>query len=488
MFILGDLLRTDGCHEKLPAAWWHRAPLGFETGTQVFVSLTERRESRPGDLLVSVLNPNRWGKSFRIRCSYEDKPGVLARLFMLAKEHAWNIALAETATTEGRVHRLNLICEPQYPGAADIPPGEIGEALQSRGFLDVSVNNIVAPEPIQWHRLAQVRNGWIEAKPGRLTWRTMIQEQAEGLEFGDQFDLDRLVVSADTENRLLRFVVPRHGARTVIIEHADEPGALHYLTGALVDANLNILSCLLKRGGAAPRNAIIVAVCEPALGSGFDDASIDDRIREAIRKVPDEFRPAAPVISTGMHPKRVIYSRHPDDTVIHVPERWKARVSERRSSIPRGQLPVFLSQRFVTGVEGFGREARRVLESNGCHVIQAPVLQGGTVTSMSEVSSAMWASRAGVVLVSRPSDSSQISFSLNLAHEFGFFHGQSKPILLLAENDTEVINELDAFTNAKGMTVPRFNRDHAFNPNHEESIAQAISRWVTKIRESLGPY
>lgn len=489
MHILGSMIRLDGNETRVPVPWWHRAPLGLETGTQVYVSVTDSQAGRPGDLLISVLDPSRWDQHIRINGLRDDAPGVIEQAFELVRD--WNIALAETVTVEGgKLHYVELICEPyrQNPLPATARTRsrarrasngarieQLSRALQFQ-FQDPQVTPFRSlNSSIAWSRLGTIENGWVtfQSHLRSETWRSVIEGQLDRLGLTDDFDTHKLVLSGDTTPRLFRAVIPRKGALMVSIEHADEPGVLRYLADILRKADVNVLSCLLKRGGAASKNAILVAVCEPVPGSGSQQ--LEDKIRRSLGKVPPSLRLAWD-IKKGLAPENVIYSRHPDDVVAHVPSHLRARVVERRAQLPQGKLPVFLSRRFLSSEKPleYAKKVRAVLESSNCIVVEGEVLPGGTRTSLDEVSAAMWAARAGIVLGVDPTGETEVAFSLNLAHEFGFMQGQGKPLLLLVEDPSRVEKELDKWSNIKGITAPRFSKDYAFTDSHERSIKAAL--------------
>jgi hypothetical protein len=488
MHILGSMIRLDYEEARVPIPWWHRASLGFETGTQVYVSVTDSQAGRPGDILVSVLDPNRWDQHISVNCVRADEPGVIEEAFELV--HDWNIALAETVTVEGsKLHYVDLICEPYRQPPKGVP-GEgivrLSGALKSR-FQEAQVSPFRSLKTnIAWSRLGTMENGWVTF-PGHLSsesWRDVVESQLGRLDAADDFDTSKLVLSGDTTVRLFRGVIPRKGALMVSIEHADEPGVLRHLANVLQGAGVNVLSCLLKRGGAAPKNAILVAVCEPVPGAAVNHP-LEEKIRAALDRLPQSLRPAWD-IRKGLTPESVIYSRHPDDVVAHVPSHIRARVVERRANFPQGKLPVFLSRRFLSAERPreYAQKVRGVLEEANCVVVEAEVLPGGTRTSLDEVSAAMWAARAGIVLGVDPTGESEVAFSLNLAHEFGFMQGQGKPLLLLVEAPSKVEKELDAWSNVKGITAPRFGKEYALPDSHPQSIKAIVERWLAEIRRS----
>ncbi|MFL5381726.1 MAG: ACT domain-containing protein [Longimicrobiaceae bacterium] len=485
MYILGSMIALNDGEARVPVPWWHRAPLGFETGTQVYVSVTESHASRPGDLLVSVMDPNQWSSHLSISCLQDDRPGVIEEAFRELR--AWNIALAETVTVGGgKLHHVDLICERvSHDQGQDLEESveRLRETLQEQ-FAHVRVHRF---EPfnsrMEWSRLGRVENGWVTFQGQMVvTWRDTIARQLRELGATEEFDTRKLVLSADTSGRLFRGVVPRKGALMVSIEHADKPGVLRQLAGVLREAGVNVLSSLLKRGGAAPRNAILVAVCEPARA---DDPPLEEAIQRALKGLPQDLRPDWK-ITESLDPESVIYSRHPDDVVAHVPNHLRARVVERRSNFSRGKLPVFLSRRFLNDdrARQYAETIREVFEAAGCVVVEAEVLPGEGRTSFEEVSAAMWAARAGVVLGVEPDGQRDngVAFGLNLAHEFGFMQGQGKPVLLLVEGQAPTVErELDAWSNIKGVTVARFLRDHAADEKNIHSIGAQLRRWLATL-------
>lgn len=97
----------------------------------------------------------------------------------------------------------------------------------------------------------------------------------------------------------------------------------------------------------------------------------------------------------------------------------------------------------------------------------------------------MWAARAGIVLGVEPTGESEVAFSLNLAHEFGFMQGQGKPLLLLVEAPSKVEKELDTWSNLKGITAPRFSREYALSDGHHQSIQAVLERWLTEVKRGV---
>jgi hypothetical protein len=169
---------------------------------------------------------------------------------------------------------------------------------------------------------------------------------------------------------------------------------------------------------------------------------------------------------------------------VPVGSQLRARLVERRAKFPQGKLPVFLSLRFLSTEKPreYAQKVRDVLESADCVVVEGEVLPGGTRTSLGEVSAAMWAARAGIVLGVDPIGESEVAFSLNLAHEFGFMQGQGKPLLLLVEAQSRVEKELAAWSNLKGIIAPRFSKEYALSDSHPQSLKAVLERWLSEMK------
>ncbi len=484
MYILGSIIKLEDNAVDIPIPWWHRAPLGLESSTRVYVSVTEAKENRPGDLLLSVLDTVRWDQNVHVYCVREDAPGVIEQALSIVKD--WNIALAETITLEGgKRHRVELILEPPTDlQTTDVKAavGELRRSIEAK-FKPARVIRFQPNEAkISWNRLGQIRNGWatFNRRPGRETWRDVIEKQMSALGIADKFDPNRLVISGHTDGRLFRAMIPRKGTLLVTVEHADRPGTLLKLTTAFKQAGVNVLSSLLKRGGAAPGNAILVAVCEPT--GNMTREELTERIAGHFNNLPVELRVELE-FGDGMTAEEVIYSQHTDHVVARVPPSLRARVMELRRKLPKDAFPVFISRRFLMGnlADRYAAKIRDVLTSLECPIIEAEVQPGSGTGPMTEVSAAMWAAKAGIVLAVEPTEAQAIGFSLNLAHEFGFMQGQGKPLLLLVE-ESRVLKELDDWSNVKGINAPRFTKERAFEDDDPQSIKTAIVRWYNTIR------
>ena len=489
MFILGSLIRLDPASAEIPLPWWHRAPLGMETDTRVYVSVTKPTGSRPGDLLVSVLDPSNWDQQITITCLRDDAPGVIEQVFSHVPE--WNIALAETVTVEsGKLHQVDLICEPESDSQRTDNIQETAQILQDKLQKDFPGARVL-PFPstistVERTRLGIVKNGWVTFSGGKgdVSWRDVIRHQIKILNLEHQFDLDRLVISGETGARILRGVVPRLGTLTVEVEHKDRPGVLVQLTRSLGSAGVNVLASLLKRGKADFGNAILVAVCEP-LPDVKNVGNIEQKIRKKLNELPPELRIEILRIGRGSDPFHVIYSRHPDDIIARVPRDLKARVLELRSIYKNNKPRIFLSRRFNVGdrADEYANKVKSILNDLDCNVVEAPVRPGDPRAIPVEVAAAMWAAQAGIVLGANPEKKNQLAVSVNIAHEYGFMQGQGKPVILLVQKQPKVMSELEAWSNVKGFTMGLFSGDHATSDVHPESLRRVLTAWFNSVSQ-----
>ncbi len=474
MYILGDLIVLGTKENYLPLPWWNRAPLAFESGTSVIVDLLEPTENGIGDILVSVLDSNKRDTLIRLECSYQDEAGVMNKIFKTIAKLKMNIALAESATISSRTeHTLDLICEVK---GSKIDVQKVRSEIEKQGFTVLTCEklHIENERHLAWQRKKQVQNGWIELKG----WKEQIGKQLQkGNISPNTYDLDRVVVSADTDKRLLRYVFPKKGAVNLKIQHADDPGVLAQITAKIKKAHFNILSSLLKRGGVISGDAVLIAVVEPVKVTATD---VDKNI-ERIKAILDELDGSLRIdvrAGRGRNAKKVVYTTNRNSYIVTPPERLIPRMTSIRDELERGKKSVFLSRRFVKGnVETISNVVKSVLSDNSIEVIEANIDSGSNRTSLDEVSAHMWCSDAAIILVSKPDhDEKNVAFSLNLAHEFGFFHGQAKPLLLLIEDESSVLNEVETFSNLKGITAPRFD------PENEESIKERIVNWLRGLK------
>ncbi|MBX3404434.1 MAG: hypothetical protein KF699_13565 [Phycisphaeraceae bacterium] len=487
MQVLGDLVKLSVQEDPsglLPVPWWHRAPLGLHSNTPVYIAITASSgdgsgpDDRPGDLLLSVLDPNTWHDLALLTCSTSDKPGLLTKAFAIVPP--LNIALAEAATMvehrqDGkvqRIHQVTVVCEPRGATKSAMEHRDrVEAAMRDQGWTTrmEQMDMPLVSHPVD---IGQVVNGWAVCK-----WWRLVEKQ--GARF-PEFDFTRAVVSADTDRRFVRYVFPRRGTHTVQVEHRDSPGALEALTAALAAAGLNVLSALLRRGGAKHGNAVLVAVCEPPNGY---DGSIGEIIRSALATVDGAFRvfpPGRSDIHDGRPAESTIYLSHPEEPIAKLDRDMLQLVRQAKKRLPQGLCPIFLSRRFFKNCPRTARlalEIKEVLRLNGCVAVEGEEQVSGLKPPFWYITEQMWNSRGAIILLAKSSDQSEASVVPNLAHELGFFQGQGKPLLILEEVGLDA--DLLKFSNIAGANKPRFDAsDEAFDHSNRFSLRSRIEKWL----------
>jgi len=411
MQVLGDLVKLTGAHPlSLPLPWWHRAPLGLITGTSVYVAILKPMKRPVGDIIISVLNPDKWENMLRVECKHEDRPGVIHMLLHAVRD--LNIALGEAVTVEtGSKLSSCFICEaPGTLKAGDFVARITGE-LKAEDFSDVDVRPF-SLMPLKIHQPCyqniRVDHGWLHG----IDWRDRFGRHFPEVGRQRPVDLNRVVVSADTEKRLLRYVFPLAGAITVTIRHKDAPGALRALSNALKESGANVLSALLRRSKQPMGYAEYVAVCEPEGGA---TAALKGSIEEQVAAVD-------PIFDTKL---KMNDGREPDK-VVTIPESEDQEYS--------GRLPVLLWQRHVEGELGKRvlTKVTQVLRDNGCCPIESG---GGPFGSSASLPPRAWMSRGVIVPVVGATASDEPKFCLDVATDLGLLLSLAKPLLLLVEGE-----------------------------------------------------
>src|SRR6266568_915908 len=314
MYVLSEMIKLPEFGDDLPLPWYQRACLGLITRTSCFVAIVESKvgQGRPvGDIIVSVLNPMEWGNMIRVQCSRDDAPGVVAQAFDVVGET--NIALAESITTdEGSRHTVNLICELLGNSNLKRYLAAIRKRLKERGFEGITVEPYQNQQNVIWHDVGIVERGWVVD----ANWKYEVHRRYKQVAERCNIDLSKAVATVDTATRALRFVFPHKGARNISIEHADIPGALKTLTSTLLSCDVNLLSAILRRGGAKPGNAVLLATAEPKGGQNAGD--LTGRIKGQIEQIPTKFRPVLRIHS-GIDATKLIFPRDPDTLVAPCP-------------------------------------------------------------------------------------------------------------------------------------------------------------------------
>jgi hypothetical protein len=163
-------------------------------------------------------------------------------------------------------------------------------------------------------------------------------------------------------------------------------------------------------------------------------------------------------------------------------------VSDIRAALRPKQVPVFMSRRFA-GESFRSREIARLIDKelrsrNFVPIEARPDPLDMNPTTVEQVEARLWASDAGIVLVL---DLGQdiTPLSPNLAHEYGFLHGQGKPVVFLVEK--KLMRELSSsLSNIQGLVLKDFaDGDDAYDPNHPQSVTARLGDWLQGVDRIL---
>lgn len=450
------------------------------SGTPVHVALQNSRSRPFGDLIVSVIDPVNWPFVSEISASRADEPGVLAAVYKAAPP--LNIVFAEAVTVDsGSRHDARLILELFYPRPGEdvdttvkAQIAELKASLAKLGFNDPLSKQVHSAEDnLAWMDVGSIRLGWVHVEG----WRQAVEVQAGRSTEADKYDLNTAVISADTERRILRYVFPRKGAVSVSAKHSDRPGAMGEIADVLAGNKLNILSSLLRRGSAPAQKAEVVMVVEPT-DDPADAQEVGVRAREALTHLPGTLRVNVKVSGPVNPEDAVLYPRRPHEIAVRPSIALTAEILAVQEDLPSDKRPIFISRRFVDLANEESKqiveELRSVLDEHGFVALEAVPRPGNDRAASDAVKAKMWASEAAILLVMSVPDERQ--FSENLAHECGFMQGQGKPLLPLVQED--VADSVIRHANLQGLQLSTFNRSGATNRHREDSIHNAVHRWV----------
>ncbi|MDA0364684.1 MAG: hypothetical protein O3B31_03110 [Chloroflexi bacterium] len=314
MFVLGDLVGIPETDTRIPLPWYHRAPLGFKTGTRVYVSLTDALPDRPGDILISSMLPHAWNRLVRLRAEAANEMGLLNAV--LERLEGWNVEIAENVSYDGgNTFAMEfLIRYLGESGRTDEETAGLEQRLDAFGVL-AEARPVRPLPPIAATEPALVSRGYVVSpEPNALRkvpleWRDKLGAQVKALEAGTHYDLARFAISANTGSRLLRLTVPRAGAFAVDIRHVDEPGMLSRITRAIRSAELNIVTSHLSKGSTPVGYASYIAILEPGLSP---DAAHGRKALQANLVASIEAELPAP-----LRPKLAFLNTKPGETLIN---------------------------------------------------------------------------------------------------------------------------------------------------------------------------
>jgi len=478
MQVLGELMNLDAKENTIPLPWYHRAALGHESNTTVSVVLVKNNFRKNFDLIVSVIDPKVWDKAYRLSFKKEEGGGVVNEIFKKIHKK-WDVILSESVAQEGgNYHLTSIICEPKVEDV-DLEILSLKKGMLKNGF-EVTAKPVYIDTPhIIKFKKTQVKNGHLT----NCGWIFDFLKREISLE-----DQCKVLVTADTRLRILRFNFCRKNTVSFDIEHIEEQGTLKLITEKLLEnPSFNILSSLSSKSGVPDEYARFRIVCE------IEGENSQNTI-EYVEKQINEISARHPLLSIsvinfhlGKKANRLTYCNSPYDIVARVPGYLRPHIIHYKKDFPKNKFPIFISRRFVKNseIDKVVNRIKKVLTENDCYCVEAFPKSGDRTSEDIEVKSKMWLSKAGILLINSPKKlGNKEPISLNLPQEYGFLDGQGKPILILQEGADLALSE--KWSNVRGVK-PTFIPDNAeaFNPENENSIDTKIIEWLNSIKFAL---
>jgi hypothetical protein len=490
MEVMGGLIVLDR-EDTLPIPWFMRSHLGLQRGCKVSYALTEDetkehpRKQLP-DIVVSPLDPRHFHEITNVTLANSEGIGTLAEVIREIQPPI-NIALADSVTIEGRArHRINLVIE-KADGAEDETYIDRRTSFIRRFSkapdaydYDLEFSEIdKSQRKFTGAKAVRVKDGCL--KIGDLL-RQIRQRYAHIV---DEYDLGRVVVSSNPEQRILRYIIPRRGVITINIPHEDAPGVLRTIVEGVGDAGYNILCSRLSR---VPPDSI-VAECEPGPSAVSPQELIDSLAMDSV--YPGNF-------DYGVRARDSLYLR-PRHSLSVLPQpsyREGIRAELKKLRVPnpayRGdrKRSVFISRRFIetkTGVDAnvsamyarVRKALERGIEAAGWAMSSAPPDKAGQLID-NEIYPRLWVSDAIIVVAFF--DDGTGKMSLNQAHELGFYMGQNKPHAILIENSK--IPDVNV-SNYTGRQILDYQSNVAFQDDDAGSITARVRDWLKMIALDL---
>ncbi len=286
MDILGGLVRLDQ-RGQLPVPWFNRPGLGLASGSIVHLGLipSQMGTTVPPEIIVTPLNIDRWSSTMVLTIDFIERSGSLLNILQSISS-SFNIALAESVTLHQRkTHRVSLVLESKDPdqgrdyaqrqkmlNAARSLIDTIKNRAEYQGaeFFFVDLDTILsktrqdwthphAPPAFEMQNTTSIDQGLIDYTPIRRRLESNYRNKKD-----QTYDFDRVVISSDTECRLIRYLFPKKGAFEARITAVDQPNTLVVITEVLHSLGYNILLSRLSRSrpGMYGRS-VFVAICEP---------------------------------------------------------------------------------------------------------------------------------------------------------------------------------------------------------------------------------
>lgn len=506
MEIQSDLIILPA-NNHLPLPWSVRGPLGLETGSEVSIALVHsgNDQGKLPDIIVSPLQSEYLGKTYTLEVELGERTGAVADFLSwlgdsieIETGNKVNIVLSETITLEGRnKHKMHIVLEPTLGTALELAElsGVVKKIAQQHSsdilFWDLeAIYKADQLNPILQQKV-QVNNGWLKYDG----WMKRILERYPSAK--DEYDLTKVVVSSNPQQRLLRFIIPRPGVIEIRVPHQNRPGALREISNVVRQAGYNILSSRLSRtppAGFAASTSVFVAACEP-----LNSRDNQQELRNKLLSIDTKFMIENVKISAGRHAEKTLYLTPRRREMVQIdPDIADDRASVRKDISAQfyakynrqPRMFVFVSRRFIKKSEGKAHDEQirtlkkiiEAIEDSECAAIEAadPGHNEGKYYDdyvYKAVFARLWAGDACLVLALDEHQTGRLSVSIG--HEIGFFAGRNKPLKVFVTSSREQDPVFGNIVGKNRITYP--DGDAAFVDDDPDALYGRVRAWLQTL-------
>lgn len=493
MEIMGGLILLDK-EDTLPIPWFMRSHLGLQRGCKVSFALTQTQESgHLPDIVVSPLDPRHFHEITTVTVANSEGIGTLAEVIREIQPPI-NIALADSVTIEGRArHRINLVIEKIDGAERESYVDRRTEFIRRFSFAPGAYDYDLKFDEIDKSQRLFTRVKTVRVSNGCIPIGDLLQYvRSRYNNIVGNYDLQKLVVSSNPDQRILRYIIPRKGVMTIKVPHEDAPGVLRIVLEKIGAAGYNILCSRLSRvppDANVAKASIFVAECEPEPNAVSPKELVDSLTMDSVY---------GPSFEYGVRARDCLYLRPPHSVVALPQKSYLDGISEELKKLRfaepayRGdrQRSVFVSRRFIdtkpnidASVRVFYTKLLKALEKGineaGWAMSSAPPEYAGMPIE-AEIYPRLWVSDALIVVAFYDDASGRLS--LNQAHELGFYMGQNKPTAILIDNTKIPDFQL---SNYAGRQVLDYQANVAFDEDDHGSISALVRSWLNKIMNDL---
>ncbi len=471
--------------------------MGLESGVVVSVAVVSSGGGRLPDIIVTPLESECLHETYSVDAELGERPGAIADFLAwmragieISTGARINIALSETITLEGgKRHKVHIVIHPA-PGSS-LTEAQLGDAIGE--LQNMHPDDVMCCD---WQRtydgesVADCLQQRVVVKEAWLPYTGWLEEiLAASAGMSAKYDVTKVVVSSNPQQRLLRFVFPRAGVVQVRVTHDNIPGALQEMCGAIRAAGYNILSSRLSRTPPPDRGgsiSVLVAACEP-----MEEAS-REALYTRLKSLPRKYKIENVQLSDGQAATDSLFVRPKRSEIAFI----DARMNDLRNDVRKNAASAFLAQRQTEPI-GFVFISRRsidnsssvfdeyvrsikcireAIEAAGAAVVEAPNNQADDARIYEAVFPRMWASDACVVLALDEMGGGTLSTSIG--HEIGVFAGRGRPHKVFVAQSRDA-DPLVGFGNFVGHILMQYpDGDAAFAKDNPHSLYGRVKAWL----------